>query len=69
MKAKGLEVILSGRRSNGGGYVYFDTRKVGGTIIELMKVVEKLTRVFVLGFTKGSFVKSHATKECEPASL
>ncbi len=36
MKAKGLEIILSGRLSNGGGYVYFDTRKVGGIVIELM---------------------------------
>ena len=36
MKAKGLEIILSGRMSNGGGFTYFDTRKVGGIVIELM---------------------------------
>ena len=36
MKARGLEIVLSGRQSNGGGYVYFDTRKVGGIITELM---------------------------------
>ena len=36
MKAKGLPVLLSGRQKNGGGFVYFDTRKVGGIIIELM---------------------------------
>ena len=38
MKAKGLTVLFSGRRSNGGGFVYFDTRKVGGIITELMVV-------------------------------
>lgn len=36
MKAKGLEIILSGRFTNGGQAIYFDTRKVGGIIIELM---------------------------------
>ncbi len=36
MKARGLEIILSGRLSNGGGYVYFDTRKFGGIVTELM---------------------------------
>jgi len=36
MKAKGLDIILSGRQSTGGGYVYFDTRKEGGIITELM---------------------------------
>jgi methylmalonyl-CoA/ethylmalonyl-CoA epimerase len=36
MKAKGLPVLFSGRQTNGGGFVYFDTRKVGGIIIELM---------------------------------
>jgi len=36
MKAKGLPIIMSGQ-SSGGGFVYFDTRKVGGIIIELMK--------------------------------
>ena len=39
MKAKGLPVLFSGRQGNGGGFVYFDTRKVGGIIIELMKAV------------------------------
>ncbi len=39
MKAQGLEIILSGRMSNGGGFIYFDTRKVGGIVTELMKVV------------------------------
>ena len=38
MKAKGLPIILSGEQVNGGGFVYFDTRKVGGIVIELMKV-------------------------------
>jgi len=37
MKAKGLPIIMSGEQSNGGGFVYFDTRKVGGIVIELMK--------------------------------
>jgi catechol 2,3-dioxygenase-like lactoylglutathione lyase family enzyme len=36
MKAKGLSVVFSGRMSNGGGFAYFDTRKVGGIITELM---------------------------------
>ena len=39
MKGKGLDIILFGRMSNGGGYVYFDTRKFGGIVTELMKVV------------------------------
>ena len=39
MKAKGLEIILSGKESHGGGWIYFDTRKVGGIIIELMRSV------------------------------
>ena len=38
MKAKGLPIVMSGEQSSGGGFVYFDTRKVGGIIIELMKV-------------------------------
>ena len=38
LKAKGLPIILSGEQANGGGFVYFDTRKAGGIIIELMKV-------------------------------
>ena len=38
MKAKGLSVVMSGESSNGGGFIYFDTRKVGGIITELMKV-------------------------------
>jgi hypothetical protein len=38
MKAQGLSVLFSGRRSNGGGFVDFDTRKVGGIITELMVV-------------------------------
>jgi catechol 2,3-dioxygenase-like lactoylglutathione lyase family enzyme len=39
MKAQGLEVILYGMMSNGGGFIYFDTRKVGGIVTELMRVV------------------------------
>lgn len=39
MKAKGLTIILSGEQANGGGFAYFDTRKVGGIVIELMKVL------------------------------
>ena len=38
MKAKGLPIILSGEQVNGGGFVYFDTRMVGGIVTELMKV-------------------------------
>jgi len=38
MKAKGLPVVMSGESSHGGGFIYFDTRKVGGVITELMKV-------------------------------
>jgi len=41
MKAKGLPIVMSGESSNGGGFVYFDTRKVGGIITELMKVRSK----------------------------
>ena len=37
MKAKGLPVLASGRQTDGGGYAYFDTRKVGGLIVELMR--------------------------------
>ena len=36
MKAKGLRVLYCGRKSNGDGFTYFDTRKVGGIITELM---------------------------------
>jgi len=39
MKAKGLDIILSGNMSNGGGFVYFDTRERGGIVTELMRVV------------------------------
>ncbi len=35
LKAKGLTVLQSGKQSNGGGFTYFDTRKVGGLMIEL----------------------------------
>jgi catechol 2,3-dioxygenase-like lactoylglutathione lyase family enzyme len=38
MKSRGLSILFSGRQSNGGGFAYFDTRKVGGIITELMKV-------------------------------
>jgi len=38
MKAKGLPVILSGEQANGGGFIYFDAREVGGLIVELMRV-------------------------------
>jgi len=38
MKVKGLPIIMSGEQANGGGFVYFDTRKIGGLVIELMKV-------------------------------
>jgi len=39
MKARGLEVILSGEQANGGGFVYFDTRESGGVMVELMRVI------------------------------
>ena len=35
---KGLEVILSVRRTTGGGGSYFDTREVGGVIMELIQL-------------------------------
>jgi len=38
MKTKGLPILFSGWKKNGGGFVYFDTRKVGGIITELMLV-------------------------------
>ena len=38
MKAKGLPIVFSGKEANGAEFVYFDTRKVGGIIIELMRV-------------------------------
>jgi len=38
MKARDLSILFSGRQSNGGGFAYFDTRKVGGIITELMRV-------------------------------
>jgi len=34
---KGLEVILSASRTTGMGAAYFDTRQVGGVLIELIK--------------------------------
>lgn len=36
MKARGLDIVLSGKRAGGGGYYYFDTRKYGGIVTELM---------------------------------
>ena len=36
MKAKGLPIVMSGEAPGGGGFIYFDTRKTGGIIIELM---------------------------------
>jgi len=36
MKAKGVEVLFSGKQATGGGFTYFDTRGTGGIIIELM---------------------------------
>lgn len=38
MKAKQLPVVMSGSQSKDSGFIYFDTRKVGGIITELMKV-------------------------------
>jgi hypothetical protein len=38
MKSRGLSILFSGRQSNGGKFAYFDTRKVGGIITELMLV-------------------------------
>lgn len=38
MKSRGLSILFSGRQSKGGGFAYFDTRKVGGIITELMRV-------------------------------
>jgi len=40
MKARGIDIIMSGKRADGGGFAYFDTRKVGGFIIALMKAAE-----------------------------
>ena len=40
LKARGMIVVLSGKMSHGGGFVYFDTGKVGGTMIELMRKVK-----------------------------
>lgn len=40
MESKGLSILFSGRQFNGGGFAYFDTRKVGGIITELMRVPE-----------------------------
>ncbi len=37
MKGRGIDIIMSGKQSNGGGFAYFDTRKVGGFIIALMR--------------------------------
>lgn len=34
---RGFKVILSAKRASGHGGVYFDTRQVGGTMIELIK--------------------------------
>jgi len=34
---KGFSVILSGKRASGKGGTYFDTHKIGGVIIELIK--------------------------------
>lgn len=38
MKARGLEIVFSGEQFSGGGFAYFDTRKAGGIITELMFV-------------------------------
>ena len=35
--ARGMIIVLSGKLSNGGGFVYFDTGKDGGMMIELIK--------------------------------
>ena len=37
LRDKGLEVILSAKRTTGSGSAYFDTRQVGGVFIELIK--------------------------------
>ena len=37
MKARGVEILMSGKQSNGFAFAYFDTRKAGGFIIALMK--------------------------------
>ena len=37
MEAKGLDIIFSGRLPSGFRFVYFDTRKYGGIVTELMK--------------------------------
>lgn len=39
MKANGLSIIFSGRQTHGGEFAYFDTRKVGGIITELMRAL------------------------------
>ncbi len=38
MKSRGLSIVFSGRQSHGGVFAYFDTRKVGGIITELMRI-------------------------------
>lgn len=40
LKATGMKIVLSGEMSHGGGFVYFDTGKVGGMMIELMRTVK-----------------------------
>lgn len=34
---KGIKIIITGRRQDGSGFAYFDTRKVGNVIIELIQ--------------------------------
>ncbi len=37
LTAKGISVIMSMRRPDGGGIAFFDLRKIGGVVIELMQ--------------------------------
>jgi len=39
MKARGLPIVFSGEETSGSGFAYFDARKVGGVIVELMRSV------------------------------
>ncbi len=36
MREKGIPILVTGRRSESPGFAYFDTRKVGNAIIELL---------------------------------
>ncbi len=37
LREQGIPILMTGRRPNGGGFAYFDTRKVGNVILELSR--------------------------------